>query len=93
MTKPFACTENATIARTTNTTNAVIETMSSVDFALALLSRLSAMPGRYTRARTRAAPLIDQRSGTYCLLSTKPPRLVGAKMRTCNLTPLANVDA
>lgn len=56
MRKLFACTVNATIARTTNTTNAVIETTSSVDFALALLSRLSAMPGRYTRARTGLPP-------------------------------------
>jgi len=51
-TKPLAFTDNATIARMTNTTNAESETTSSVASALRFLSRLAAMAGRYTRART-----------------------------------------
>lgn len=62
MTKSLAFTDNATIARMTNTTNAESETTSSVASALRLLSRLAAMPGRYTRART-GCPLTDRPLG------------------------------
>ena len=62
MTKPLAFTDNATIARTTKTTNAESETTSSVASALRLLARLAAMPGRYTRART-GCPLTDPSTG------------------------------
>jgi len=76
MRKPFACTVNATIARTTNTTSAVIEATSSVGFALALLSRLSAMPGRYTRAHTGLPP--DRSVTDHRRVLAAPPQLRGA---------------